>query len=146
MNNEINEMNNEVADEVADNVAELTTPVDDEKVEVETPVVASKKSSTKKVAKGTHTVTTGLRDELIPSHVVVKNIFRKKSLTVHHIQRILIELGYTEADIDPDGFYGDGTIEAVKKWQAHTKNEITGIITEPQLRTLIEFDDSTFIK
>lgn len=47
-----------------------------------------------------------------------KNVTARKSLSVHHLQRRLNELGYTDAYADKDGWYGDLTKLSVLKFQA----------------------------
>lgn len=51
------------------------------------------------------------------SACVYKNMRARKSLTVHHLQRRLYELGYKEAYADKDGWYGDLTKSAVASFQ-----------------------------
>lgn len=57
-------------------------------------------------------------DDVILSNVVYKNIYAKKSLTVHHLQRRLAEWGFVGAHLDKDGWYGDATVAAVHEFQA----------------------------
>lgn len=57
------------------------------------------------------------KDPVRLDQCIIKNIYAKKSLTVHHLQRRLAEWGYRDAEADKDGFYGDPTISAVKKFQ-----------------------------
>jgi peptidoglycan hydrolase-like protein with peptidoglycan-binding domain len=52
---------------------------------------------------------------------VYKNKLDRKSLTVHHIQRRLLEWGYTDAYSDRDGYYADGTVASVAKFQEDHK-------------------------
>jgi peptidoglycan hydrolase-like protein with peptidoglycan-binding domain len=56
-------------------------------------------------------------------------------LTVHHLQRRLIELGYKDADADKDGWLGDETVASIKKFQADKGMDVTGTV-----------DADTFIK
>ena len=56
-------------------------------------------------------------DEVRLSACVYKNVFSKKSLTVHHLQRRLDELGYKDAGSDKDGWYGDLTMKSVLEFQ-----------------------------
>jgi len=49
--------------------------------------------------------------------IIYKNLHARKSLSVHHMQRRLNELGYAEAFADKDGFYGDKTLEALARFQ-----------------------------
>lgn len=56
-------------------------------------------------------------DQVYLEKCVYKNKFERKSLTVHHLQRRLVELGFKEAGSDVDGYYGDLTKAAVMKYQ-----------------------------
>ena len=64
-----------------------------------------------------HAVSGAARDEVILGKCVFKNQWQRKSLTVHHVQRRLAELGHTAALNDKDGWYGDITREAVAEFQ-----------------------------
>ena len=57
-------------------------------------------------------------DEVFLSKCVYKNKYARKSLTVHHLQRRLTELGYRNAVSDRDGWYGDLTALDVAAFQA----------------------------
>jgi hypothetical protein len=58
------------------------------------------------------------KDEVLLSACVYKNMYARKSLSVHHLQRRLAVLGYHNADADKDGWYGDLTRDAVAAFQA----------------------------
>ena len=58
------------------------------------------------------------KDEVLLSACVYKNMYARKSLSVHHLQRRLAVLGYRNADADKDGWYGDLTRDAVAAFQA----------------------------
>ena len=74
-------------------------------------------------------------DDVILANCVYKNVYARKSLTVHHLQRRLIELGYKDADADKDGWLGDETVASIKKFQADKGMDVTGSV-----------DSETFIK
>jgi peptidoglycan hydrolase-like protein with peptidoglycan-binding domain len=76
----------------------------------------------------THVVGLGDKDEVLLAKCVYKNAYARKSLTVHHLQRRLGELGYGDAMADRDGWYGDLTKESVKQFQGDNKLEDTGIM------------------
>ena len=78
-------------------------------------------------AVATHVVGSGDKDEVYLKQCVYKNMYARKSLTVHHLQRRLAELGYGDAAADRDGWYGDLTKESVKAFQGDNKLEATGI-------------------
>jgi len=50
--------------------------------------------------------------------IVYKSTVARKSLSVHHLQRRLGELGYSEGLADRDGTYGDLTHYSVTQYQA----------------------------
>lgn len=58
------------------------------------------------------------KDEVLLSACVYRNVYARKSLSVHHLQRRLAVLGYHSADADKDGWYGDLTRDAVASFQA----------------------------
>ena len=70
----------------------------------------------------------GERDDVSLSSCVYKNVYARKSLTVHHLQRRLTELGYVEASRDKDGYYGDLTRFAISKFQAANGIDGDGLI------------------
>jgi len=74
-------------------------------------------------------------DDVMLANCVYKNVYARKSLTVHHLQRRLIELGYKDADADKDGWLGDETVASIKKFQADKGMDVTGSV-----------DADTFIK
>jgi hypothetical protein len=61
-------------------------------------------------------VGSGETDPVFLSRARYKNPLTRKSLTVHHLQRRLAELGYS-AGADQDGLYGDITLAAVAEYQ-----------------------------
>lgn len=56
-------------------------------------------------------------DEVYLAKCVYKNKFERKSLTIHHLQRRLAELGYPDAASDKDGYLGDLTQLSIEKFQ-----------------------------
>jgi len=75
-----------------------------------------------------HVIGAGETDEVFFKQCVYKNTYARKSLTVHHLQRRLTELGYADANADRDGWYGDLTKSAVEQWQKDNGHEPTGIL------------------
>jgi peptidoglycan hydrolase-like protein with peptidoglycan-binding domain len=84
---------------------------------------------------------TGDRDDIYLEHCIVKNAANRKSLTVHHLQRRLYELGYKSASKDRDGYYGNNTIEAVAAWQAASNIEATGVIDAESFKKIFTGDN-----
>jgi hypothetical protein len=82
---------------------------------------------------GEAVVGNGVVDVVKLSAVVYKNLYAKKSLSVHHLQRRLSELGYPEAFQDKDGWFGDKTKLALAKFQ---QDNNVGSNGNPDLATL----------
>ncbi len=70
------------------------------------------------VPAGPAVVGLGVVDEVFLDKCIYKNIYNRKSLTIHHLQRRLYELGYVVALKDKDGYYGDVTKSAIAQFQA----------------------------
>lgn len=85
------------------------------------------------------------KDEVLLSACVFKNTLLKKSLSVHHVQRRLNELGYSEAYADKDGWYGDLTKSAVRAFQKDEKLAGDGNITAETLRKLFSDDPNVVV-
>jgi len=94
----------------------------------------------KTVPAANHVVGNGDVDEVYLKQCVYKNPYARKSLTVHHVQRRLGELGYGDAMADRDGWYGDLTLAAVKAFQADEKLEATGNMNAETLARLFAGD------
>jgi len=75
-----------------------------------------------------HAVSGKAKDDVMLSRCEYKSATTRKSLTVHHVQRRLIELGYTSVRADKDGWYADATRDAVAKYQASIGGEATGMM------------------
>jgi hypothetical protein len=67
-------------------------------------------------------------DDVLLSSCIYKNKYARKSLTVHHLQRRLSELGYTQAGLDKDGYYGDLTKAAVLEFQLANNLSDSGMV------------------
>jgi hypothetical protein len=82
---------------------------------------------------GEAVVGNGVVDTVKVSAIVYKNLYAKKSLSVHHLQRRLGELGYAEALSDKDGWFGDKTKLALARFQSDKR---VGADGAPDLETL----------
>jgi peptidoglycan hydrolase-like protein with peptidoglycan-binding domain len=96
----------------------LVRPSSPIKTSVPIPVSIEEIYSTLPEPAGPAVVGLGEVDDVYLSSCVYKNLHSRKSLTVHHLQRRLVELGYVEAARDRDGYYGDLTKYAIAKFQA----------------------------
>lgn len=72
--------------------------------------------------------------------VIYKNLHARKSLSVHHVQRRLTELGYVAAYRDRDGYYADHTRGAVLAFQTDRQLTVTGQLDRPTAEALFEGD------
>ena len=80
------------------------------------------------------------QDDVLLANCVYMNKAARKSLTVHHLQRRLAELGYPEAYSDKDGWYGDLTKAAVEKYQKDNRLPNTGIVDEATFISIFSKD------
>jgi hypothetical protein len=122
-----------VEEEISAPVVEVPVVVVEEAVAEESapepePEPAPKPKAPKPAAEATHVVGDGDFDQVFLKQCVYKNMYARKSLTVHHLQRRLGELGYGDATADRDGWYGDLTMESVKAFQGDNKLEANGIM------------------
>ena len=102
------------------------------------PVVAKEPVAHK--PKATEAVSGNSVDEVLLANCIYKNVFARKSLSVHHLQRRLIELGFKDADADKDGWLGDETVAAIKKFQAAKGLDVTGTVDATTLTKIFEGD------
>jgi hypothetical protein len=127
---------------VAEAAAEVVEVVEPAAVVAEEPQPEPKKNHA--VKSGVGIVVSGNDfDEVRLDMCVYKNPAARKSLSVHHLQRRLFELGYREAGTDKDGWYGDSTKLAVEAFQAANNLAVTGAVDAGMLETI--FADEPFI-
>jgi hypothetical protein len=81
-------------------------------------------------------------DEVLLANCIYKNVYARKSLSVHHLQRRLIELGFKDADADKDGWLGDETVAAIKNFQASKGLDVTGSVDAITLTKIFEGDSN----
>jgi peptidoglycan hydrolase-like protein with peptidoglycan-binding domain len=79
-------------------------------------------------------------DDVLLAQCIYKNPAARKSLTVHHLQRRLNELGYTDANADKDGWLGDLTKLAIEKFQKAKGLSVTGSVDADTLKKIFEGD------
>lgn len=89
-----------------------------------------------------HLVSGEAVDTVSLAAIVFKNKFMRKSMGVHHVQRRLVEWGYSEAGADVDGYYGDLTKAAVERFQADQGLEGAGIVNRETLHRLFDNDNN----
>jgi hypothetical protein len=79
-------------------------------------------------------------DDVSLAALVYKNQLNRKSLSVHHLQRRLNELGFTSAFLDKDGWFGDGTKIAVDAFRKDRNLPDAGLIDNSTLEALFDGD------
>jgi hypothetical protein len=84
---------------------------------IEEPAVNTKAAHNVTPSPVRHVVSGGDTDDVHLDKCVFKNAFARKSLTIHHVQRRLVELGYRDAGSDKDGWYGDLTQMSIAAFQ-----------------------------
>lgn len=84
----------------------------------ETPEVEPSRRGSSVPSPVRHVVSGSETDDVYLDKCVYKNTFARKSLTVHHVQRRLVELGYRDAGSDKDGWYGDLTMMSIAAFQS----------------------------
>lgn len=89
-----------------------------------------------------HVIGNADTDTVYLDKCVYKNMYAKKSLTVHHLQRRLNELGFTSAYSDKDGWYGDLTKSAVASFQAANNLEGDGLMNAATLSAIFAGDSN----
>jgi hypothetical protein len=87
-----------------------------------------------------HVVGTGDTDDVYLAKCVYKNIYERKSLTIHHLQRRLEELGYKDVIGDKDGWLGDLTMMSVEKFQKDKGLAATGKVDADTFKKIFEGD------
>jgi hypothetical protein len=85
------------------------------------------------------------QDKVYLSKATYKNLLRKRSLTIHHIQRRLKEWGFFDAYADTDGFYGDFTKKSVTEFQEKLGLEVSGLMDAETLTRLFEGDTNVLV-
>ena len=87
----------------------------------------------------------GETDDVLLSRCVYKSRVTRKSLTVHHLQRRLLELGHIDAGTDKDGWYGDHTFRAVKEFQERSGLPATGLVDADTLHAVFKGDPNVTV-
>jgi hypothetical protein len=87
-----------------------------------------------------HVVGTGDTDDVYLAKCVYKNIYERKSLTIHHLQRRLEELGYKDVIGDRDGWLGELTMISVEKFQQDKGLAATGKVDADTFSKIFEGD------
>ena len=89
---------------------------------------------------GPAVVGTGVVDDVVLSSCVYKNDANRRSLTVYHVQRRLIELELLQDGLVKAGYYGDLTKQAVAVFQANNNIVGDGLMNAETFTALFEGD------
>lgn len=89
---------------------------------------------------GPAVVGTGEVDDVLLSSCVYKNDANRRSLTVYHVQRRLIELELLQDGLVKAGYYGDLTKQAVAVFQANNNIVGDGLMNVETFTALFEGD------
>ena len=89
-----------------------------------------------------HVVGKGDKDDVYLAKCVYKNIYERKSLTIHHLQRRLEQLGYKDAMGDKDGWLAELTMLAVEKFQKDKGLAATGKVDAETFKKIFEGDSN----
>ena len=89
---------------------------------------------------------TGSSDDVYLSKCVYENKYERKSLTIHHLQRRLEELGYKDVVGDRDGWLGELTMMSVNQFQQDKGLDVTDkTIDEATFTTIFAGDPNVNI-
>jgi len=132
----------EKVDQPAVSVATPDEKVDPPNEKVDPPVV---KAKSRPVRRAEHAVSGALKDNVILSKCVFKNQWQRKSLTVHHVQRRLGELGFTSGLDDRDGWYGELTQSAVASFQKKMGIVGDGMMDAATFKALFDGDENVIV-
>jgi hypothetical protein len=112
----------------------------------EPAIVEEPKPKPRTSAVATHVVSGKDKDDVFLKQAVFKNPRARKSLTIHHLQRRLAELGYSDAAADRDGWYGDLTKLAVQAYQKDNRIEPTGLMNAKTLEGIFAGDPNVRVQ
>lgn len=140
----MNEETTPQAEQQLDEPAPQSVEVVETIAEEPAPAPAPAKPKAKPVHANHYVVGGTAKDTVYLSACVYKNPKARKSLTVHHLQRRLVELGFDVAGADKDGWYGDLTATAVGEWQKANKKPVTERLTLDELLDI--FKDDPYIE
>lgn len=95
---------------------------------------------------GPAVVSTNSQDVVRVSAIVYRNDLARKSLSVHHLQRRLVELGFTDAGRDKDGYFADHTRSALAAFQNSVGFDPDGEVSLAVLTKLFDGDPNVVVE
>lgn len=134
---------------IYDALVELPEPAAEEVVVIDTEVSEKAEAAVVDEPSAPHSpyavVSGASADPVHLSKIVFKNLYNKKSLSVHHLQRRLKEWGFIDAYLDKDGYYGDLTKNAVAGFQSLRGLPVTGVVDADTLKAVFENDTNVVV-
>lgn len=88
----------------------------------------------------------GEKDAVKVSSIIFKNEYARKSLSVHHLQRRLSEVGFVDAAKDKDGYFGDYTRRALRLFQQSAGLDPDGEVSLATLNKLFDGDPNVIVE
>lgn len=125
--------------------AKPVTPKQEQKYATPVAVTLDDIEKSKPTPAGPAVVSNKEVDDVFLDKIIYKNLYARKSLSVHHLQRRLFELGYSEAHDDKDGYYGDKTKSAVLRFQLENKLKGDGMVDADTLTLLFTGDPNVIV-
>lgn len=110
------------------------------------PVTLDDINSSLPTPAGPAVVSNAERDIVKASAIVYKNEVARKSLSVHHLQRRLVELGFQDASKDKDGYFGLLTRRALVLFQEKNGLDPDGVASIGTLTKLFKDDPNVEIQ
>lgn len=107
----------------------------------ETEQEATTPAPRKKAPKSPHAVVGNGKTDTVSLSIIL-DPRQRKSLSIHHLQRRLGELGYQEAVSARDGRLDKLTRNAINKWQADNGREVGADLTMQDLQDIFENDSN----
>jgi hypothetical protein len=134
-----------VEEAVVEPVVEPVVSVEDSKYAAPVAVTREDIESYLPTPAGPAVVGTGVVDDVVLSSCVYKNDANRRSLTVYHVQRRLIELDLLQDGLVKAGYYGDLTKQAVAAFQAANSIVGDGLMNAETFTALFEGDPNVRI-
>jgi peptidoglycan hydrolase-like protein with peptidoglycan-binding domain len=94
---------------------------------------------------GEAVVGTGHTDVVKLSAIVYRNEKSRRSLSVHHLQRRLFELGFVDAGDDRDGWYGDSTQKAIINFKTSRNLANPAVLDIETLNSIFDGDPNVTV-
>lgn len=131
----------DVVEELVIDAAAADSDLVDEDVQIVEAVIPTPAVATTAPATVYSVVSGADKDVVSLKNIVFKNAIQRKSLSVHHLQRRLVEWGFADAYADRDGYFGDNTLKSIHDFQ-DSKGLPTGDLDIVTLKAIFEGDSN----